>query len=207
MRRTTLTLLTALSLLITLGLAFDWSPWLRGDGDWRWPHYPLDFNGGFWLAALALAAYLLVAWRIEQRGSERTALFWAYLALILLPFFLQGVNQTDPLSGILINTTEPFVGGYLDVAINSPRPELVEGGEITTFLRDFPENAPNWNPHPQRHPPGIVLIFKWLIAGFDSAPTAATTVAQSLHKYRCEHWPLLYNSDAQFAAVSGASSP
>ncbi|HLF02485.1 MAG TPA: hypothetical protein VI547_10955, partial [Anaerolineales bacterium] len=54
-----------------------------------------------------------------------------------------------------------------------------------------------------RRPPGLILYFAGLERLLSAAPSAAEAIADALFRYRCEYWPLLYASDAEFAAAAG----
>jgi len=191
-----------LALLLTIGLALNISPWLLGDADWRWRHVPLiDFTNLAYVALL-LAIYIGLAailWRWALQGTHPQRGWWivAYVSMasLVIQVATQTISSPDPFSSLMLRTTSPFLSGYHDAAL--------EVEDVSDFLRRFPEIAPNYLPHPQRHPPGLILYFVSLERWFEQFPALATQITKILRRYRCEQWPLLYASDAQYAAAAG----
>jgi len=191
-----------LALGLILALAFNLSPWLLGDLDWRWAYHPLIAPERVLWAALVLAGYLALAagLLLANRRSRDERWAWgaiavACLASVVIQIAAQHITDPDPLSWIFFRTASPYQSGYQTVGMNIDDPG--------NFLRNFPKLASDYLPHAQRHPPGFILYFYGLRRLFEIFPTLATWIGIQLHRYRCEYWPLLYVSDAKFAMVSG----
>jgi hypothetical protein len=190
----------ALALLLTTGIALNASPWLFGDADWRWRYVPLVVPMRLARVAALFALYLALAaglWRWAGRGARRGGwvVAFAVLASLVIQFALQTLSNPDPLSALMLRTTSPFLSGYHDAAL--------EVGDVGDFLRRFPEIAAGYLPHPQRHPPGLILYFVGVERLLEQFPALAAQIARRLHLYRCEFWPLLYAGDAPYAAAIG----
>ncbi|MFK7804857.1 MAG: glycosyltransferase family 39 protein [Anaerolineae bacterium] len=189
------------TILLMLAITFDLSPWLRGDLDWRWDYFPWTFPAHFLgglgtvLLYVAFAGWLFT----NQKNLKPIVVGVAFFGALLLPVTVQWLNLTDPIEEILIRTTDGFLGGYQTVALEA------ESG--LQFLADFTQNAPGWNPHPQRHPPGIVLSFIWAKSLKGQMPNMVEWVASTFHQNRCDQWPLLFQSDVAFSTVLWGFAP
>jgi hypothetical protein len=193
-----------LSLLLTVGLAFDVSPWLRGDTDWRWTYNPPE-SLPIWLAVagLALAGYIAasaILWRWAGQGSggrrSRWVLAFAVVMGLVLQIVIITISDSDPLAQLLFRTTFPFNGGFYTVSTYS-------SNSISAFLTHFPQTAPNYVPHPQRHPPGLDVLFISLLDMFKQLPALAAQIAAPLHPYRCDFLPFVDPTNAEYAAAAG----
>lgn len=198
----------ALALLLTLGLAFDISPWLRGDLDWRWPYVPAYLPGQLIRAAAVLSLYIIAAllcWRWALAGPTRlrsknprvyALLGFAIVGGLTLQIVVQTISDPDPWRELLLRSSSPFLQGYWEAALKV--------GNIGEYLRHFPEIAPAYEgPHVQRHPPGFVVYFALLQRAALALPTVVDRLAPHLRVYQCEYWPHVYVTSARYAAVVG----
>ena len=185
-----------LSSILLIGIWNNTPFWLRGDDDWRWPYFSPEIDSYFVISCIFILLYLILALYLFRRGSLRQTAWFTFFACLLLPFGAQFLNNIDPLGKLLFRTVSPFHGGYLTVAMDAHT--------MTDFLRNFPVNAPGWHPHPQRHPPGVILVFMALEHVFSLSSGATNLVASSLHPWRCDHWPMIYRNNAQYAAAIGS---
>ncbi|MEK7277422.1 MAG: hypothetical protein AAB427_08750 [Chloroflexota bacterium] len=193
-------LIASVSVVLTLALAFDLSPWLRGDVDWRLSYKPIFSLDRVLRAALCLLAYIVAAvfaWRWGQSSNRRAWLVVSGAVVLAIPIQMIGmaINSPDPLSVLMFRTTSPFVSGFHDIGITVDN--------LNEYLHDFPDLVAGYLPHPQRRPPGIILYFAALKHLLSATPPLAKALAASLFRYRCEYWPMLYASDAEFAAAAG----
>jgi hypothetical protein len=153
-----------------------------------------------------VAAYISAAALLLRFQPPRLNRRWLWGSLVLasiggvaLQIAVQSLTESDPLSGIMFRTTSPYESGYQTVAMG------VE--DLAAYLRSFPQLAPDYLPHAQRHPPGLILYFYGLRRLFQAVPALAGPTAALLHRYRCEYSPLLYVTDPDFAsAVGGVTS-
>ena len=134
------------SLLLTLGLAFNVSPWLRGDLDWRWDYAPAVAPFRIGLVAIIFAGYVGAAawlWKHARAGDDprwtRIAIAFAVVAGIGLQVAIQLVADPNPLRELLWRTISPEASGYYDAALYIQNP-----GD---WLRHFPELARDYRPH------------------------------------------------------------
>ena len=186
-------------MLLTAGLAFDVSPWLRGDLDWRWPYSAPVFSLRLGLVLLLLALYIGVAARLWKRTTNDNAgwvVAYAVVAGLLIQVLAQLIVDEDPLRQLILRTGSTDIGGYFDVA-------TFYYSNTGDFLRQFPQNAPGWNVHPQRHPPGLILYYAGLQRVFARLPALTGPILGLVNPYRCEYQPLVAISDTQYAAVIG----
>lgn len=188
------------SLLLTMGLAFDISPWLRGDLDWRWAYAPVVAPLRIGLVAAIFAGYIGASawlWKRARAGDDprwpRLAIAFAVVAGMSLQIAIQLIADPNPLRELLWRTVSPEASGYYDAALYIQQP-----GD---WLRHFPELARDYRPHPQRHPPGQILIFIGAQRLLGMFPGLSARLAGALLLYQCEYWPLLYATDAQVASM------
>lgn len=190
-----------LSAVLLIAITFDFSPWLRGDNDWRSEYTPWMYQNEILLGLGAIIFYLtgsFFLWR-QHKINWTFVVLWSFLGASLLPIAVQWLEASDPIEQILIRTSDPFIGGYQSVAIES------EGA--WQFLSEFTENAPNWNPHPQRHPPGIPLTFIWVKNFLSGMPQLTDWIANLFQQNRCDYWLLLFTSDAEFGTIVWGFAP
>jgi hypothetical protein len=152
--------------------------------------------------SLGLVIYLGLAlslWKWSAQRPDTRRAWWtvgfAVLAGIAIQVAVQFLTNPDPLIELMLRTTSPYLGGYHDAAIHI--------SSLDAFLRNFPDLARGYHVHPQRHPPGQILYFVLWWRALEHLPGLSTWLAGTFHFYRCEYWPLLFASDAQFASALG----
>lgn len=196
--RTLLWIAAGLTIAYSLGIAFNASPWLRGPEEWRWPYVTPDSIGRAWPAAVLLVAYLaLVAFLARSpSSSSRTAaaLLAAGLMTPLLQIGLLYLDHPDFGVGQLFNrTVSELSGGFYNV-----------GAPVTDnreFLAHFVERMPSYPVHPQRHPPGLPLLFAWTRQALDQMPSVSATMSRALRPYQCHNLALMNQTDSAVAAA------
>ncbi len=203
-----------LALLITLVLALDLSPVLRGGAGWRWPYEvpadPLRLAPGM----AALVAYLGIGWwwvsrldRAREGGGPPTglcmspAIFLAFCALGGFTVQLAFLSfDGPPLPRLFERTVSSVAGGFYEVGV-APR-------DMLATLRDYPALMPHFTAHPKAHPPGIPLLF-WVASRlFALFPGLADALADLFRPWQCHHRLLMALPDSAIAAAAlGMSIP
>lgn len=192
-----------LTVLYLVGIAFNISPWLRGPEEWRWPYVIPGSIGRAWLSALVLAGYLLLAGALTRspeddlaRSRRRAALTLLAAGLMtpLLQIALLYLDHADlGLAQLFNRTVSELSGGFYNV------------GAIVTddrdFLAHFVERMPSYPVHPQRHPPGLPLLFAWARQLFDRLPALATALSEQLRPAQCHNLALMNLPDSAIAAA------
>lgn len=197
--RILLAVAAALTLVYALGIAFNVSPWLRGPEEWRWPYVIPAGVGRAWLSAALLLAYLgviaLLLRRRPSRGRTVAVLLAAALMTPLLQMALLYLDHADGgVSQLFNRTVSELSGGFFNV-----------GAPVTdnrAFLAHFVEQMPSYPVHPQRHPPGLPLLFAGARQLFDRLPGVAAAVGGALRPYQCHNLPLMNLPDSALAAAS-----
>ena len=206
MRKLTPTRTTALvvlaALLITLALALDLTPLLRGGAGWRWPYEvperPLNLLPG----ALALLLYLAggEVWlaRLYQTGEPRRRSHILFLifclagGLIVQMAFLAFYG--NPFEQLFLRTVSSLSGGFFEVGVTIQN--------VPDFLRAYPDLMPDWTAHPRAHPPGIVLLFRGSEALFALMPRLSDWLAGIFRPWQCHHRVLMALPDSAISAAS-----
>lgn len=181
-----------------LGIAFNVSPWLRGPEEWRWPYViPAALERAL-PAAILLLSYLAVMTLLLGSSARRRAAFVllaAGIMTVLLQMALLYLDHPDGgVSQLFNRTVSELSGGFFNV-----------GAPVTDnrdFLAHFVERMPSYPVHPQRHPPGLPLLFAWARQGFDRLPALAATIGGGLRSYQCHNLTLMNLPDSAIAAAT-----
>jgi hypothetical protein len=195
------------ALLITLALALDLTPLLRGGAGWRWPYEVPSQPARLLPGVLALVAYLGVGgwWlaRLTQRPADDETPH-AFIACCLVGGL--GVQLAflafygPPIEQLFLRTVSTLSGGFYEVGVDI--------GDVLAFLRAYPDLMPGWTAHPSAHPPGIVLSFWGARRVFEWLPGLADRLAGVFRPWQCHHRVLMARSDAAIgAAVLGMALP
>lgn len=202
--RYSIVIAVGLSALVTLALALNLTPWIRGGAGWRWPYevpgQPLRLLPG----ALALVVYLVGAmvWlgRLERDGADSSRrsvfLFGLFCALggVALQVAFLAFHDTNPLRQLFMRTVSTSSGGFFEVGVTLEKP--------LAFLRAFPELMPTLSVHPTAHPPGIPLLFWGASRVAGAIPPLADGLAAGLRPYQCQQMVIMALPDA---AIAGAA--
>ena len=180
-----------------LGIAFNITPWLRGPQEWRWAYAVPGSLARLWLPALLLVAYVLLASRLHRRPLTRQGKIVALGAALLMTPALQlallYMDHPDVRSPLFYRTVSESSGGFFNV-----------GAVVTDtsdFLSHFSERMPDYPVHPQRHPPGLPLLFSGLRQFFDQHAGLAAQVTAGLRPYQCHNLPLMNLPDSAIASA------
>jgi hypothetical protein len=198
--RTTL-IATALALIVTLALALNLTPLLRGGAGWRWPYevptQPLRLLPGL----IALALYLVIGegW-LARRGAARLkgAALAGFLAFCLLGgltvqlAFLRFYG--NPFEHLFLRTVSMLSGGFFEVGVAIQ--------DVPTFLHNYTRLMPTWPAHPKAHPPGTVLSFWGVSKLFALFPGLANSIAGVFRRWQCHHRVLMALSDPALSAAT-----
>ncbi|WP_374689578.1 hypothetical protein [Promineifilum sp.] len=192
-----------LTVVYLIGLAFNVSPWLRGPEEWRWPYVIPGSVGRAWLSALVLAGYLLLIAALTRRPEgdsahprRRTTLILLAAGLMtpLLQIALLYLDHADLGFAQLFNrTVSELSGGFYNVGV------MVTDNR--DFLAHFVERMPSYPVHPQRHPPGVPLLFAWARQLFDRLPALAAGLSERLRPAQCHNLALMNLPDSAIAAA------
>lgn len=195
--RLLLIIASALTAAYLVGIAFNLSPWLRGPEEWRWPYViPLPFSRA-WLSAVVLLGYMLIIAFLLRRGTSRR---WIVLSLLIaglmtpvLQMALLYVDHADlGISQLFNRTVSELSGGFYNVGV------LVTDNR--DFLSHFVERMPTFPVHPQRHPPGLPLVFAWARQLFDRLPVLAAELSGVLRPNQCHNLALMNMPNSAIAA-------
>jgi hypothetical protein len=189
-------IILAMSVLLSLLLALDVSPWLRGGFGWRW-QYAAPALRQVWPFLTLTAVYTGAIILLERHLQRPTLLVPTLLAFALVTVLMQmavlHVTNPSPLSELFRRTVSPNSGGFFNVT--------VQVGDVGTFLRDFPRLMPAWPAHPQRHPPGVPLIFLGWRGLLERLPAVGDTLARVVRPDQCNNYNLMFFSNTQLASA------
>jgi hypothetical protein len=147
-------LVIVLTCVYLAAVAGDWSPFLRGDTDWRWTRLAWPPVQRLLPLLAAGTAYLIFAWYWDRRAGNRRFVR-PLVVLVGVAMLLQvaalWVRYTHPLRLIYDLAASDSINGYYTVATRIQ--------DIGAFLRDYPALMPTLPNHVTTHPPGIILLF------------------------------------------------
>lgn len=183
--------------LYLLALATNLFPWLRGPLEWRWPYVVPGSLERLWLPAAVLLAYIgLVVWFQRPSSSQHAGLTLLLAGLMtpVLQVTLLYLDHPDLGVGQLFyRTVSELSGGFYNVGVTVT--------DVRDFLARFAEAMPNYPVHPQRHPPGLPLLFTWASQFFAERPALAEEISQWLRPSQCHNLSLMNMPDSVIAAA------
>jgi hypothetical protein len=191
-------LVAVLSGAYILGIAFNLTPWLRGPEEWRWAYVIPGSFQRLWLPVLLTGGYclFLIWWFRQPSQPGRTAeyLFIASFMTAAIQLGLLYLEHADVRSQLFYRTVSELSGGFYNV-----------GAVVTdnaAFLASFGERMASFPIHPQRHPPGLPLLFAWTRQLFDHFPELAAQVSAQWRPYQCHNYVLMNLPNSVIASAS-----
>lgn|SRR5574341_15869 len=150
--------IAAITLGLSLALAIDLTPWLRGPAgkwEWRWHYQPQGFYPAR-LSLSVLAIALIGGWYwLARRQAKVTA--WLLAALVPLGIGLQLAILSNTPTGLQI------VARVLNPAYFGYYPPATEIEDMAAFIDTYAVEQANFkHPRLQTHPPGNV-VFEYVI--------------------------------------------
>ncbi len=170
-------LLTAVTLFLTVAIAVNAHPALRGPVDWRWVYAIPGRPARHLIGVVTTAVYGFIIWRWggTLAGGARRPAILAYLlfcaaSVPVLQISLLAGESPDVIEQLYFRTVSAGSSGFFSVGsiIDDP----------ADFVARYPELMPTFPVHPQRYPPGIPLLF---YAG--RAPLAVDGVGAAIGAY------------------------
>lgn len=184
---------TAVTAVILLLIAFN-VPWVRGPEEWRWAYVIPGTLARLWISVLVVGAYVLGAgWWLRQPRPVALSLLLAGIMTPLIQLSLLTLEHPDVRAPLFYRTVSEEAGGFYNV-----------GAVITDnrdFLAHFAERMPSYPVHPQRHPPGVPLLFAWTRQALDERPSLAQRLSEAVRPYQCTNLPLMNLPNSAIAAA------
>ena len=177
-------------------LALDLYPALRGPDEWRWAYGQPGTYRRLWLPALLFCVHTLVSgYFLYSRKRPWLALLWVVLFTPLLQLGLLYMDHPDPVAQLFYRVISHQANGFLQVGAVSAETET------HTFLANFVANMPSYPIHPQRHPPGLSLLYLWTHQLIGQFPQFADQVGNSLRGYQCHNFDIMYLPNTSLASA------
>ena len=200
-RYTLVSLLTAATTIAFLVvLATNSAPWVRGPKAWRWPYAIPGTVRRLWLPALVLMVYIALAWWLDSVSAKGRAITATAIALAMaMTPAIQGallyMDHPDVRSQLFYRTVAEGANGFFNVgAVVLDRDD---------FLRYFSERMIDWYPtHPERHPPGLPVLFSLARQFFDATPRLTARLNELYRSYQCHNVPLMNLPDGAIASAT-----
>lgn len=197
---------TTLTVAFVIALAANVAPWLRGPREWRWVYAVPGTWRRLWLPALVLILYLFAsAWLVSGPGrtastgpARRRVALALLLSMAMTPAIqlaLLYMDHPDVRTQLFYRTVSEGANGFFNV------------GSVVVdrydFLRHFAERMLSWYPtHPQRHPPGLPLLFSLARTFFDAQPALTERLNEVYRPYQCHNVPLMNLPDGAIASAT-----
>jgi hypothetical protein len=196
--------IAALTLALVTALALNLSPYLRGPDSWRWAYALPGRPGRHLLPAAALVSYsavVICTWRRFARrktsASRREQLAFALFAAAAAPLLQLALlypDAPDVLRPLLYRTLSPEGSGVFTVSSHV--------NDLGAFLRQYPVLMPTFPVHPQRYPPGLVVLFHLTRQALALAPGLANRMGMALRTYQCHDLALMQLPNAAIASAA-----
>ncbi len=158
-----LTLIIAITLIFSIAVALDLSPFLRGPApyfpDWRWDYNFVNTFPKIWFPITISAIILCIFYFVEKKGKkwiekkEKIILPSFFLLYYLFQFAVLYFNRAG-INSLLNRIINPGVNGYFTSALYVK--------DVPSFLKEFNSIVLSLYMHAQGHPPFSVLFF-WII--------------------------------------------
>ncbi len=180
---------------LTIILALNWLPSLRGGPEWQWLYAPATDTQRVILLAGAITLYVIGAWFCLKRQRAASLLVWAIIGGVVLTVV-----------GIMVRDDPAFELAGRTVA-GQPTGFHYALGQIDDFdatLRDWPafmRKAGDFSQHMRLSPPGLVLAYYYADRLLETTPSVAHDLAQPLRNMMCRNRRLMSYDDAQLASA------
>lgn len=192
-----------ISVVFYMAIAFDLTPLLRGPADSiiesRWPYYFVDTFSKIWIF---IPIFIWLVWltkKINEANKINAKTELIILALIVvLTFSFQIALVYFSRFGITIlfrRFVDPGINGYFTTALSIDN--------VSDFLSTFPDivNARTLSQHASGHPPGAVLLLRWLINLLSFTPQSQISFLNNIHPgWAKDLWNTL-NIHQKFASI------
>jgi hypothetical protein len=163
-----------------------------------WERNPFDIARALPLA-LGLGFYavasLYILRRLPAAPSRRQIILllaWAFASGCVLQVAAAYQIEPYPLRGILIRQLSSLSGGYWSVGTRI--------SDVHQFLSTYPQTMASFPVHPQRHPPGLPLMY-WLLTQFAAAlPGLSAAIGPWARPLSCFDAQATWLNDAQLTA-------
>jgi hypothetical protein len=187
-----------ISLLITLAILMDLTPYLRGGYGWRWPYALLPILPLLPLC-LGIIVYLAGAWWLIRRTQRAfPVLLWALLGAVLIPVLALNAREGDAIAALFTRTTSLLGTGQHWAATHVDW----TGGE----WRSWTEVMERLGGHMTNVPPGAPLIFHEIETALPAS--LSLNLQRFLLPYQCQNFDLLSYTPGQWgSAVFGMLMP
>jgi hypothetical protein len=198
-------LAAAATITFLVVLATNIAPWIRGPKAWRWPYAIPGTMRRLWLPALLLVVYIALAWWLDashenhnstrERRRAATAIVAAMAMTPAIQFALLYMDHPDVRSQLFYRTVAEGANGFFNVgAVVMDRDD---------FLRYFSERMIDWYPtHPERHPPGLPVLFSLARQFFDATPGLTARLNDLFRSYQCHNVSLMNLPDGAIASAT-----
>ncbi len=199
-RRLVLVAMATVTLLLSLAIALNVSPHLRGPDERRWhfalPSKPIRHFIPVWVVGAYVA--ITASWRgriVQGKTSgweRRVFLLFIVLSVPIIQASLYTVEAPDILEQPFYRTGSSTSNGVFQVGstINDP----------IDYLRRYPEKMPTFPIHPRRYPPGLPLLFYGTRRLLKDMPAVSHTLASRLRLYQCHSLALMRLPDETIAS-------
>lgn len=189
----------ALTIAFSAAIAFDLAPWLRGPGEWRWVYAIPGTFKRLWLPTVLLVVYILAAqWVIHNPSTHNQAVIAITLSTIMVPAIqlaLLYMDHPDPRSQLFYRTVSEGANGFFNVGA-----VIIDRDD---FLRYYAQRMLSWySTHPQRHPPGLPVLFSLARQFFDAYPELMARLNPLYRSYQCHNISLMNLPDCAIASAT-----
>ena len=161
--RKTLWFIFILTVIFTIAIGLDLSPYLRGPApyfpDWRWTYQFTNTFSKAWFPALALIALLFFAFTIEKYSDKdfikREKRYLWLLFLLSFVFQISIIYYSRAGLGVLVQRIlNPGISGYFTASLS-----IIN---ISDFMAHYSQNVGSFPMYAKFHPPGSIEIFYFL---------------------------------------------
>lgn len=198
--RLVLIAIAVVTLVLSVSVAFDLFPPLRGPNEWRWPYVIPSRPQRHLVPAVIAMAYVAAVtfWGTRLRRAaggaweRRAFLLLVVLSVPVIQASLYAVRDPGVLEQPFYRTVSPRSNGVFTVgsAIDDP----------IRYLQDYPQLMPTFPIHPRRYPPGLPLLFYGARSALELVPQASRVIASPLRRLQCHNLPLMRMTDPQIAS-------
>ncbi len=192
----------AITIFLSLAIALNVDPRLRGPNEWRWhfgiPSKPIRHLIPISIVGAYVAITLFWEKRLDQQKTiqreQRAFLLFIVLSVPIIQASLYTVEDPDILEQLFYRTVSPTSNGVFSVGSTI--------NDVVDYLRRYPELMPTYPAHPKRYPPGLPLLFYGARRLLEHIPKVSDAIASQLRLYQCHNLILMRLPNAIIASAT-----
>jgi hypothetical protein len=202
-------LITIITLLFSLAIAFDISPYIRGPApyppEWRWEYLFTNTLDKIYFPIIIIALLLFLLRLVERKKLFlKKGTIWFLIIIILLSYIFQLSILFFSRAGITV-----LIHRIINPELNSYFTASLIIKDVPDFLHNYYQYMQHFIYHAKSHPPGAILFFYYIHQILSPFPIFESLAAKlnPIHSDVKAIWNTLLPSDKATAIFSAFFIP